>query len=101
MSATNYDEVAPSYDQRYQRHAYPGIETALNQFVGPSPQRVLELGCGTGHWLAQLTVNGQRVTGVDPSPGMLEKARARLQTTLLVRAQAEALPFRGEQFDRV
>jgi ubiquinone/menaquinone biosynthesis C-methylase UbiE len=72
MGATNYDEVAPSYDQRYQRHAYPGIEAALNQFVGPSPQRVLELGCGTGHWLAQLSVNGQ--------PAATAEARGELLT---------------------
>jgi ubiquinone/menaquinone biosynthesis C-methylase UbiE len=98
--ATNYDEVAPSYDQRYQRHGYAGIATALLELAGAAPKRILELGCGTGHWLELLAANGHRVTGVDPSPGMLAKARPK-QTGVLVRALAEALPFPSGHFDRV
>lgn len=98
---TNYDQVAPSYDQRYARHAYPGIASAVLAFAGEGPQRILEVGCGSGHWLELLDANGHRPTGLDASPGMLAKAQVKLPAVALVRGQAEALPFADDSFDRV
>src|SRR5918993_5294276 len=40
---------------------------------------ILELGCGTGRVLAPLAAAGHRITGIDLSPPMLERARATLQ----------------------
>src|SRR5919106_1509803 len=40
---------------------------------------ILELGCGTGRVLAPLAAAGHRVTGIDRSRAMLERARATLQ----------------------
>lgn len=40
--------------------------------------RVLDLGCGTGRHLVPLLERGARVLGLDASPGMLERARAKL-----------------------
>jgi SAM-dependent methyltransferase len=45
--------------------------------AGPAPQRVLDLGCGTGLMAAAYAARGHRVTGVDPAPAMLAVARAR------------------------
>lgn len=42
MVGTNYEAVAPTFDQRYQRHDYPGIAAALLQHVGSAPQSVGE-----------------------------------------------------------
>ena len=39
---------------------------------------VLEIGCGTGAVTARLVARGARVTALDQSPEMLERARARL-----------------------
>lgn len=44
--------------------------------LGPAPQRVLDLGCGTGLLARRLARLGHEVTGVDPAAGMLDFARA-------------------------
>jgi SAM-dependent methyltransferase len=47
------------------------------RFVGRTPARVLDLGCGTGRLTLALATAGHRVTGVDPEPGSLTAARAK------------------------
>jgi SAM-dependent methyltransferase len=66
-------------------------------------RRVLEIGCGTGRLAAALAEReGCRVWAVDPSPEMLELARARsVGRTQFRLARAEALPFRAGWFERV
>jgi len=39
---------------------------------------ILDVGCGTGELTAQIAATGARVTGLDASAGMIEKARVRL-----------------------
>jgi ubiquinone/menaquinone biosynthesis C-methylase UbiE len=43
--------------------------------AGMPPQRILDLGCGTGLLPDAYAAKGHEVTGVDPSPAMLEMAR--------------------------
>jgi ubiquinone/menaquinone biosynthesis C-methylase UbiE len=43
--------------------------------AGTPPQRILDLGCGTGLLCDAYAAKGHEVTGVDPSPAMLELAR--------------------------
>jgi SAM-dependent methyltransferase len=43
--------------------------------AGTPPQDVLDLGCGTGLLCNAYAAEGHRVTGLDPSPGMLDVAR--------------------------
>ncbi|MDP9119531.1 MAG: class I SAM-dependent methyltransferase, partial [Actinomycetota bacterium] len=61
------------------------------------PSRTLDIACGTGFITRHLR---GRVVATDSSPGMLAKARARHDHPLL-RADAFALPFRSESFDRI
>jgi ubiquinone/menaquinone biosynthesis C-methylase UbiE len=96
----DYDEIAPVYDRRYVDGEYPGISAALQNFVGDAG-RVLEVGCGTGHWLEQMRSWGCRVSGLDPSAQMLERAAARKLDVDLVRGRAESLPFSNASFERV
>lgn len=98
---TDYEEVSHSYDTRYARHGYPGIWRSVRDFVGDPKARVLEVGCGTGHWLVQLAAHGHAVAGVEPAVGMLEKARDKLPDARLLRASAEHLPLADASFDRV
>lgn len=62
--------------------------------------RTLDLGCGTGRSL-RLFPNGTGVIGIDPSADALRRARRRAPEVPLVRASAEALPFRDAIFDTV
>jgi trans-aconitate methyltransferase len=44
--------------------------------LDPRPgERVLDLGCGTGHLTQQIAASGASVTGMDSSPAMIEQAR--------------------------
>jgi SAM-dependent methyltransferase len=67
---------------------------------GVAAGRVLDVGCGTGRNLA-LFGSGVRGVGLDPCLESLRKARRRVPGVLLVRARAEALPFRDGVFDAV
>jgi SAM-dependent methyltransferase len=62
--------------------------------------RVLDLGCGTGRNLP-LYGEGVRAVGLAPRPAALLTARRRASGVPLVRARAEALPFRDGAFDTV
>jgi ubiquinone/menaquinone biosynthesis C-methylase UbiE len=96
----DYDTVAPAYDRRYADNEYPGTESALREFAGIDHD-VLEVGCGTGHWLALLQVWGCRATGVDPSEQMLGRAVERASGARLLRGRGEAIPCADASFDRV
>ena len=100
----NYDEVAASYDGRYERNDYTGVEQALTAFVqrpsAAARQRIVEVGSGTGHWLAYLDGTDRQLIGIDSSPGMLEVARRRLPAACLVRGRAEELPIQSKSVDR-
>lgn len=67
-----------------------------------SPQTVLEVGCGAGHFLEWFLQGGHQVTGLDPSPYMLDFARRQLPPRVsLERGYAENLPFEDNSFDTV
>ena len=98
----NYDSIAATYDRRYLENDYSGVERALTAFVGSNVTgRVLEVGCGTGHWLRLLGESGIRVAGVDASGNMLSYARARAHGAALAHGRAEHLPWRSQTFERV
>ena len=100
----DYDIVARDYARRYERNNYYGVERALAAFIAtgsPAGQaRVLEVGCGTGHWVQFLRDAGIDVVGLDPSAGMLDVART-IVPGRLIRAAAEALPCLSSSFERV
>ncbi len=98
----NYDSIAATYDRRYLENDYSGVERALMAFVGSNVTgRVLEVGCGTGHWLQLLGESGLRVAGVDASGNMLTYARARARGAALAHGRAEHLPWGSQTFERV
>lgn len=67
---------------------------------GVGAGRVLDLGCGTGRNLP-LFGREVRAVGLDPCHESLLAARRRAPGVPLVRARAEALPFRDNVFDTV
>jgi ubiquinone/menaquinone biosynthesis C-methylase UbiE len=99
----DYDKVAPTYDRRfaYYAGAPKGVAAALIDLASEAPARqVLEVGCGTGHWLGLLSPLGYSVFGLDRSAGMLHRARA-AGALNLARGDAGALPFPAASFDLV
>ena len=100
---TDYDRIADRFDTRYGLYAYEGVRETLLNFLGPQRSATLEVGCGTGHWLAALEAAADRqlLAGVDPSAPMLDRARRAAPRAYLVRARAEDLPWRDATFDRI
>lgn len=75
----------------------------LLAFLDPQPgERILDVGCGTGIFTADVLKSGARVTGIDLSVAMLSRAVARGGRTFAgLCADMCALPFADNSFDRV
>lgn len=98
---TIYQRLAAVYDlaARVQPIARP--RSRLFALAGIRPgQRVLVVGVGTGQDLAHLPA-GAEVTGIDLSPAMLARARARGTEATLREMDAEHLEFPDDSFDVV
>lgn len=80
-----------------------GVRHAGRELCPPRPgMLVLDVGCGTGAFLATYAAAGCRVAGVDASTEMLAEARRRLGPgALLARADAASLPFSAGAADVV
>lgn len=82
-SLFDFDRVAAAYDRWYdtaegQAHDNAQKATVLTLLPRPQPgERLLELGCGTGHWSRFFAEQGYEVFGLDVSPQMLAVARSR------------------------
>jgi demethylmenaquinone methyltransferase/2-methoxy-6-polyprenyl-1,4-benzoquinol methylase len=100
-----FDAIAPRYDLLNQLMTF-GIDrawrrAAVDALALQPGARVLDLGCGTGDFIAAVLARGARPLGVDLSAGMLHEARRRLPLHTLTRADALALPLRDGSVDAV
>jgi len=98
-SAASYDEwYGTSLGRTYDLYEKRAIERVL-----PDPatgNRLLDIGCGTGHWSAFFSRSGFVVNGVDVSPEMIEIARRRrIHNASFEVADAHALPLEDGRFD--
>ena len=97
-----FDRISPVYDAM--NHAMTvGLDRrwrrlAAEAVVGPG-DAVLDACCGTGDLALAAERAGGKVTGVDFSERMLERARAKSQTVEWVHADVTALPFEDASFD--
>jgi len=98
----NYDEIAPSYHERYNVRPLAGVAAQLRTLVQDlAAQRVLEVGCGTGRWLEEIAPLVSEMHGLDASAMMLTEARKRAPAAKLEQGDASLLPYSGESFDLV
>jgi demethylmenaquinone methyltransferase/2-methoxy-6-polyprenyl-1,4-benzoquinol methylase len=99
---TMFDRIAPVYDAM-NRAMTAGLdrrwrrETART-VVAPG-DRVLDVCCGTGDLAIAGVRAGGRVTGLDFSEGMLERARRKSNEIEWLQGDALALPFADDAFD--
>jgi SAM-dependent methyltransferase len=97
----NYNQLAERFDQRYRHQPYLKIQSRLRQLVDRPGMDVLEVGCGTGHWLSTLRDLPARFLGADPSLAMLVKARSVAVDAEFICTGAEELPFVSHSLDLV
>ena len=84
------------------RRALAKVATELRDRPKTAPRaRLLDVGCGTGEFLAQLSAACPQVeaTGIDLSPFYLKRAERRSLPVEWVQGRAEALPFEDGHFD--
>ncbi len=98
-----YDAFSADYERERGRNDPGGYHELLDELEAGYVSRygagrdVLEVGCGTGLVLLRIREFARTARGVDLSPGMLEKARARGLDVKL--GSATELPFEANQFD--
>jgi ubiquinone/menaquinone biosynthesis C-methylase UbiE len=76
MPSTAYTDprLAACYDSANPHDPADEFYLAL---AGAAPKTILDMGCGTGRLAVALAERGHRVTGADPSAGMMQVARNR------------------------
>lgn len=104
-----FDERAASYEsgrhgQLHKEISDRVVELALSRV--PAPRRVLDVGCGTGYALRQLTARLPKASeflGVDAAPKMIEVARSASPYERLnfLQGTAERLPADESAYDLV
>jgi ubiquinone/menaquinone biosynthesis C-methylase UbiE len=101
MPSLDYDRVASDYVQHRQVH--PEVLRSLASTNGIcSVSRMLEVGCGTGNYITAIErLAGSDCWGVDPSEGMLSKARERSSSVSFQLGRAEALNYSSGLVDVV
>lgn len=99
-TSSDYDEVV--------RHNIHGAERLIGSLPDGDYERVLDVGCGTGFAsLAMIARFGSHsITGVDPSAGMLEQFRSKLDSipdtdVALHEADVLAMPVEAAAYDAV
>jgi len=100
-----YEKIASVYDYTYGPTLHPGRLTAIRRLGAKSGDHILEVGVGTGINLP-LYPRGCRLTGIDLSDSMLEKAHNRVLRSgvgeaRLLQMDAAAMTFPDNTFDIV
>jgi trans-aconitate methyltransferase len=97
---TSWQVWNPSlYDRKHSFVTEYGKE--MLSLLAPRPaERILDLGCGTGHLTRMIADSGATVVGLDSSPQMIESARREYPDIEFVVADASDFAFDGK-FDAV
>lgn len=107
-----FDNISPRYD--FLNHFLSlGIDRgwrrkAIAKLRPGRPRLILDVATGTGDFAIQaMTLNPDRVIGIDISEGMLDRGRAKLAERRLtgkvelLSGDSENIPFEGNKFDAI
>ena len=100
-----FDQWSSSYENSWlQRAFFDKTHTAalaLAASIVHQPERVLDVGCGTGRLLrrAYRYWPEAQLIGVDPAQGMIEKAKLLTPNATFFTAMAESLPLKDNSVD--
>ena len=98
-------KLAPRYAYRYSFEFSRLFQQDWHaELIGRAPADsdfVLDIGCGTGFFLAELCEQHPRAVGLDISFEMLKVSEQYVPGAHLVTADAERMPFKGGAFDAV
>jgi trans-aconitate methyltransferase len=97
MRTTDWD--AKLYDSA--ANFVTGYGGALVDLLDPKTgERILDVGCGTGHLTQEIRGRGGKVVGLDSSPNMIQEARKLYPDLEFVQADASSFTFK-EPFDAI
>src|SRR5262249_21602694 len=96
---TNQTWDAGLYDDRH-AFVWKHGESLIELLQPVATERILDVGCGTGHLTARIAAVGAEVVGLDSSAEMLQQARAAYGNLEIVQGDARAFSFAGP-FDAV
>ena len=99
--AAGWSAVADEWAALWAPTARPAWAAVVDAAGIGAGMRVLDVGCGSGEFLAVLSGVGAEAAGVDPSAGMLRVARRRNPTVDLRTGSVERLPWPDGSFDAV
>ncbi|MFF3502826.1 class I SAM-dependent methyltransferase [Streptomyces sp. NPDC003247] len=104
----DWDAAAAAFDQEPDHGLRdPDVRAAwagrLRGWLPGTPGDLIDLGCGTGSLSLLAAEQGHRVTGVDLSPAMADRARAKLagRAAVILLGDAAAPPVGDRRFDTV
>ncbi len=84
------------------------IDKTMSEILSKKGGRYLDIGCGTGNFIAEILFRNEAATvvGIDFSPAMIKRAQEKVsnfktETELLIADFNEGLPFENSFFDHV
>lgn len=103
----DFGMLASRYDRWYETPAGKALDRVQKEDVrrllgrASSGERLLDVGCGTGHWSFFFANLGYQVTGIDIAREMIAVARSVPSGCSFQVADARELPFKDASFDVV
>ena len=98
--AARFDRIAAQYDETREQLMEEALDRVAAILHRDGVHSILEVGVGTGRIALPLQERHFDVTGLDLSPAMLSKAKAK-GVARLVMAEADNPPFKSKEFDAV
>lgn len=80
-----YERMTLNGTHKWRRYTELEVDFALRAAELPPDARVLDIGCGDGRHTERLASSGYKVVGVDIAPRLIERAKARLPTSVDLR----------------